>query len=208
MTKHLRRWLLLATITTLILCCSSCGVAYAESIEEYEQKIQENNYKIEQLENIKTQLHITAELLRETNHINLNLDDTLSAKWVECANRQADIRNEISALQNKINEVRLRQNKTKTFVGLFAISYYCPNACCGSGTGLTKLGTQARPQKTIAVDPSVIPLGSEIEINGAMYVAEDTGSAIKGNKIDICVATHDEAVKLGISVNTPVYVYR
>lgn len=38
---------------------------------------------------------------------------------------------------------------------------------------------------TIAVDPSVIPLGSEVLINGHEYVAEDIGGAVKGNVIDI-----------------------
>lgn len=38
---------------------------------------------------------------------------------------------------------------------------------------------------TIAVDPNVIPLGSEVLINGHEYVAEDIGGAVKGNVIDI-----------------------
>ena len=48
-------------------------------------------------------------------------------------------------------------------------------------------GTNLRNEpKIIAVDPSVIPLGSLVEIPGyGVYRAADTGGAIKGNKIDI-----------------------
>ena len=52
--------------------------------------------------------------------------------------------------------------------------------------------------RTIAVDSSVIPLGSEIVIDGHTYVAEDTGSAIKGNRIDIYFDTHQEALNFGV----------
>ena len=62
------------------------------------------------------------------------------------------------------------------------------------------------PYRTIAVDPTVIPLGSEVEINGQIYIAEDTGSAIKGNKIDLCVRSHSEAYARGVLRNVPVYI--
>ena len=38
--------------------------------------------------------------------------------------------------------------------------------------------------RTIAVDPSVIPLGTEVMFNGEIYIAEDIGGAIKGNVIE------------------------
>ena len=50
----------------------------------------------------------------------------------------------------------------------------------------------------LTVDSSVIPLGSEIVIDGHTYVAEDTGSAIKGNRIDIYFDTHQEALNFGV----------
>ena len=49
----------------------------------------------------------------------------------------------------------------------------------------------------VAVDPDVIPLGSTIIIDGQEYLAADTGGAIKGNRIDIAVETHQEALELG-----------
>ena len=51
--------------------------------------------------------------------------------------------------------------------------------------------------RTIAVDPRVIPLGSKVRMNGKEYIAEDTGGAIKGKRIDLFVDSHSEAMKFG-----------
>jgi 3D (Asp-Asp-Asp) domain-containing protein len=55
----------------------------------------------------------------------------------------------------------------------------------GSGTGKTATGTIPEVGRTIAVDPKVIPYGSKVILNGHTYIAEDTGGAIKGNRLDI-----------------------
>ena len=52
--------------------------------------------------------------------------------------------------------------------------------------------------RTIAVDPTQIPYGSKVVINGQVYVAEDCGGAIKHNCIDIYVATHQEGEDKGV----------
>jgi 3D (Asp-Asp-Asp) domain-containing protein len=49
------------------------------------------------------------------------------------------------------------------------------------------------------VDPKVIPLGTRIEIKDmGIFVAEDTGGKIKGNRIDIYFDSKEEAKKFGI----------
>lgn len=51
---------------------------------------------------------------------------------------------------------------------------------------------------TIAVDPSVIPLGSKVYVEGYGYaIAADTGGAIKGNKIDIYLNSSSECSEWG-----------
>lgn len=70
---------------------------------------------------------------------------------------------------------------------------------------ITATGTTPEVGRTIAVDPAVIPLGSEIEIDGKSYIAEDTGGAIKGNRIDIFVASHEAAYEKGVIQET-VYI--
>lgn len=61
----------------------------------------------------------------------------------------------------------------------------------------TASGTVPTEGRTIAVDPSVIPYGSEVWIGDHMYIAEDCGGAIKGNHIDIYFATHSACYSIG-----------
>lgn len=89
---------------------------------------------------------------------------------------------------------------TKESLGEFVITAYCPcEKCCGEyADGLTASGTVATEGRTCAVDPDVIPLGTEIEIDGVKYIAEDVGGAIKGNRIDICFNDHRSALQYGV----------
>lgn len=83
-------------------------------------------------------------------------------------------------LQKQVDEL----SKWKS-LGQFTITYYWPGEDCYGK--LTSTGAIAKEGKTIAVDPSIIPYGSIIKINGNEYIAEDCGGAIKGNKIDVFV---------------------
>lgn len=57
---------------------------------------------------------------------------------------------------------------------------------CGNGDGLTATMTIPQVEHTIAVDPTVVPLGSKIFIpNVGWRAAEDTGGAIKGKRVDL-----------------------
>lgn len=90
------------------------------------------------------------------------------------------------------------------YIGECKITYYCCEPyehICGTGTGLTATGIPVAPGM-VAVDPDVIPLGSTVIIDGREYLAADTGGAIKGNRIDIAVESHQEALQLGIRTAT------
>lgn len=81
----------------------------------------------------------------------------------------------------------------------FEITAYCPCIkCCGKTDGITATGTIATEGRTIAVDPNKIPYGTEVIIDGKSYFAEDCGSAIKGNKIDLYFDSHQEALEWGV----------
>ncbi|WP_456277152.1 ubiquitin-like domain-containing protein [Bacillus sp. AK128] len=82
------------------------------------------------------------------------------------------------------------------YVTSTAFTAYC-NGC--SGITSTGINLKANPNaKVIAVDPNVIPLGTKVYVEGYGYaVAGDTGSAIKGNKIDVFFATKAEAYRWG-----------
>ena len=74
-------------------------------------------------------------------------------------------------------------------------------ANCTGCSGITKTGVdlKANPNaKVIAVDPTVIPLGSKVYVEGYGYAtAEDIGGAIKGNRIDVFIPTQSAALQWG-----------
>lgn len=96
-------------------------------------------------------------------------------------------------------------------LGEFKLTAYCAcKKCCGKDEsdpwyGITASGTRATAGRTIAVDRNVIPLGTEVVINGRTYIAEDVGGAIKENRIDIYFDTHEEALEFGVQYAT-VYI--
>ena len=79
-----------------------------------------------------------------------------------------------------------------------ATAYWTHDPVDASGTGIAYDGTPAVPYKTIAVDPRVIPLQSQVYIPGIGQVrANDTGSAIKGKIIDIAMDSRKAAWNWG-----------
>lgn len=82
------------------------------------------------------------------------------------------------------------------YVTSTAYTAYC-NGC--SGKTATGVNLRENPNaKVIAVDPSIIPLGSKVYVEGYGYaVASDTGGAIKGNKIDVFFSDKGAAYRWG-----------
>ena len=85
-------------------------------------------------------------------------------------------------------------------LGRFKLTYYCPcRKCNGKWAGkATASGEPLKPGTTIAVDPRVIPLGTRVRIGEHEFIAQDTGSGIKGNRIDICLEDHSECLRAGV----------
>ena len=95
-------------------------------------------------------------------------------------------------------------------IGTFTATAYCPCVkCCGIWSEdhpsrgedyvqKTRAGTIPEEGRTIAADWDVLPKGSEVVINGHPYIVEDTGSAVKGNHVDIFFESHEAACEFGI----------
>lgn len=91
-------------------------------------------------------------------------------------------------------------------LGEFKLTAYCPCAlCCGkwannrpNGVVYGAIGEELKEGYSIAVDPDVIPYGTEVIINGHIYKAQDCGGGIKGNEIDIYFEDHNEALNFGV----------
>jgi 3D (Asp-Asp-Asp) domain-containing protein len=120
---------------------------------------------------------------------------------------------EVEESQAEQEELQLQiENEEKApewvSLGTFKTTAYCPcSNCCGKSNGITASGTIATPERTIAADTSILPFGSIVNINGKVYVVEDTGGSIKGNRIDIFFATHQEALEYGVG-NVEVFVMK
>lgn len=95
-------------------------------------------------------------------------------------------------------------------VEVIATAYCACEVCCGewalnrpldeNGEEIiyTASGARAYANHTIAVDPDVFPFGTVLVIDGVEYVAEDSGSAIVGKKIDIYFDDHETAWNFGL----------
>lgn len=85
-------------------------------------------------------------------------------------------------------------------LGVFRLTAYCPCVSCTSdGDGITASETVATQGRTVAVDPTVIPYGTVLIINGHEYIAEDCGEEwIQGKEIDIFFDRHQEAREFGV----------
>jgi len=97
------------------------------------------------------------------------------------------------------------------------VSHYCIcEKCCGKAAdhpayGITASGVRAVPGVSVAVDPSIIPLGSDVLVDygdGELhyYRADDTGSGVRGAHIDLCVSSHGEALALGLRTATVYFI--
>lgn len=86
------------------------------------------------------------------------------------------------------------------------VTAYTSDPAENGGWNVTALGTPL-VYGTCAVDPNVIPLGSQIHVEGyGSCLAADTGGAIKGNRIDVLVNSKGEAANWGRrSVQVTVY---
>ena len=98
-------------------------------------------------------------------------------------------------------DARAQSDEKLISMGNFKITYYCScESCSGQWGTQTATGNHCEQGRTVAVDPDVIAYGTRILIDDNIYIAEDCGSAIKGDRIDIYVEDHKLVEKLGKKV--------
>lgn len=92
------------------------------------------------------------------------------------------------------------QEAAYTNESTMTVTAYCTcEKCCGAySNGYTATGAKATQGVTIATDPDVIPMGTEVEIDGHIYIAQDVGGAISGNRIDLYFDSHEDALQWGV----------
>lgn len=100
----------------------------------------------------------------------------------------------------------IEERKEYTSLGEFKLTAYCScEKCCGiwaynrpNGVVYGAIGEELKEGYSIAVDPNVIPYGTEVIINEKVYKAQDCGGAIKGNRIDVYFDNHNDALEFGV----------
>lgn len=89
-------------------------------------------------------------------------------------------------------------NAEKKAAPLTAPQTYVATAYSRKGRGASGMGVRSG---TIAADPRVLPFGTRVRLDAGQYSGEyvvtDTGSAIKGNKIDVWIPSYREACRFG-----------
>lgn len=92
------------------------------------------------------------------------------------------------------------QEARETRTDVFTVTAYCPcEKCCGAyANGYAATGEKATQGVTVAADPSVLPMGTEIELDGHTYTVQDTGGAIAGNRLDLYFDSHEDALRWGV----------
>lgn len=181
-----------------------------KTLEKQQEKLQKMKSELEQkkadieekLSTATTDLSYYTELLEDVKKAESMVNPTTPPSSSHPGKPEASIPDSkptVPPEQKPVEPEKPVSPSGKVNLGSFKVTHYCPcYFCSGSWGANTATGTIPAPGRTIAVDPSVIPLGSKVEINGHIYTAEDTGGAIRGNKIDIYVSDHTTALNAGV----------
>ncbi|HJT23319.1 MAG TPA: 3D domain-containing protein, partial [bacterium] len=112
-----------------------------------------------------------------------------------------------TAFRQKLYPLKKRA-RVRKIVEMQATAYYPgPENTWPYASGTTASGLKAG-YGVVAVDPRFIHLKTLLYVEGYGYaIAADTGGGIKGNKIDLCFDTMQEAVQFGRK-NVKVYILR
>jgi 3D (Asp-Asp-Asp) domain-containing protein len=118
---------------------------------------------------------------------------------------------EINRDEMVVDAENANEEEKPLLIGNFKLTAYCScYECCdeyalnrpvdenGNEIVYGAIGEVLTEGYSIAVDPDVIPYGTEVIIDGATYKAQDCGGAIDGNEIDVYFADHKKAQEFAV----------
>lgn len=108
-----------------------------------------------------------------------------------------------------VTSKKAAEQSVKKEVKLFRTTGYCPCYSCSEGyKDHTASGRRAKSSHTVAADTSVLPMYTEVYIEGlGRYTVEDVGGGVKGRHIDVFVRNHDQCDSKN-RYNAKVYVIK
>lgn len=118
---------------------------------------------------------------------------------------------EINRDEMTVDVENANEEEEPLLIGNFKLTAYCScYECCdeyalnrpvdenGNEIVYGAIGEVLTEGYSIAVDPDVIPYGTEVIIDGVTYKAQDCGGAIYGNEIDVYFADHKKAQEFAV----------
>lgn len=197
---------------TLILLLSSRDVSEFFKRQEYVQKVNERDAEMvdtvrRQAEELDATLAELKRSKKEVDAVASELEgrrDRLAASRSERADVLARAGEASGRVQEQSQQVTTRMDRlnppvpTGNHTGRILVMSATAYSPLEPGlTDATASGLKAQ-RGVVAVDPRVIPLGTRVHVEGYGYaIAADTGSAIKGMKIDLCFDTLAEVNAYG-----------
>ena len=173
-------------------------ISHSVSVINSSSSISEIESAVSTLNQLIPQLNIDSVKEIANNSVQAAKNKIESLKAEEAKKAEEAAKNNASNSSGTLNSTSSSQpssdGKYKKTLSMEATAY--------SGGTLTAMGLKPVRDpggiSTIAVDPSVIPLGSKVYIPGYGYaIASDTGGVIKGNIIDLYMNSHDECTSWG-----------
>ena len=152
---------------------------------------------------IMTSRPTVGEALEEAGYYTEYYDSSLDLNTTITKNLHIKLNDNAAMIAKRQEEEEARRQSVETSRGLarysaaltMEASAYLPGD--GGGSGITASGIPAS-YGVAAVDPAIIPLGTRLYIPGyGEAVAADTGGAIVGHKIDLCMEDYGEAIQFG-----------
>ncbi|MGU8236377.1 3D domain-containing protein [Clostridium perfringens] len=173
-------------------------ISHSVSVINSSSSISEIESAVSTLNQLIPQLNIDSVKETANNSVQAAKNKIESLKAEEAKKAEEAAKNNAANSSGTLNSTSSSQpssdGKYKKTLSMEATAY--------SGGTLTAMGLKPVRDpggiSTIAVDPSVIPLGSKVYIPGYGYaIASDTGGVIKGNIIDLYMNSHDECTSWG-----------
>ena len=136
--------------------------------------------------------------------------DKKDEKINELSDKIVFLLEQVKKLENEkkelTNPMKYTSNKSPTrgqddkmhYIGIFEATAY-DDSPESQGKWVGQTATGRKPQVgVIAVDPKVIPLGTELFVEGyGKCVAGDTGGDVKGKRVDLFMNTKKECIEFG-----------
>lgn len=224
MKKHIIALAALATLSVGAGQASASSVHTVESGETLWSISQEANVSVEELQTLnglkstriypaqklkvedKMAVHVVVEgdtLFEIAKNNNLSVDELMnkngiSSDIIRPGEKLVVEGSKTASAQSSQNVMKKAVASATNEMTVTATAY---TAYCEGCSGVTAAGIDLRSnpdKKVIAVDPSIIPLGTRVWVEGyGEAVAGDTGSSIKGKRIDVFMENEQDALNWG-----------